>query len=214
MADYGTFSQTLLKTAVHYALTPYLPDLSHTSSPSDSQEREDELAEVLKRLRVTNSRSKARSIIQQVMVNEAYVLNNPTTLSVTKYNIRRSQILKELGLMSAKGVQLWPPTSQTLITRLGGRWSTAMEICGLSAAQDGALGRLNVRFTDDDRVNALRDFFNHCEQTGITPSYSAYTKWSRNQDTRVPSGASLRQVYGTWNRAVSLIRPINPPVGE
>lgn len=214
MADYGTFSQTLLKAAVHYALTPYLPDLSQAPTPSGVQEREDELADVLRRLRVSDSRDRARSIARQALVNEAYVADNPTTLSVTKYNTRRSQILKELGLMSAKGVQLWPPTSQTLITRLGGRWSTAMEICGLSAAQDGALGKLNVRFTDDDRMNALRNFFDHCEQTGITPSYSAYTKWSRNQDTRVPSGASLRQVYGTWNRAVSLIRPINPPVSE
>ncbi|MDO5729483.1 MAG: hypothetical protein Q4P71_07665 [Actinomycetaceae bacterium] len=214
MADHGTFTKPLLKTAVYYALTPFLPDVSIDDAPAATDEEAAQLISVLKRLRVVNHEKQARRIVRQALANQAYVERNDVTLSVTKYNARRAEILKELGLMSAKGVQLWPPTSQTLITRLGGRWSTAMETCGLAAAKDGSLGRLNARFTDSDRETALRNFFDHCEQTGITPSYSAYTRWSRDQETRVPSGASLRQVYGTWNRAVSIVRPIERLIGE
>lgn len=165
-----------------------------------------EFLDVFLSLGVVNPENTANEICRQAQKAMAYIERNPdATMSVSKYDNVRKQILKRFELESTRGTLLWPPTSQTIISRLGGKWSTAMEYCGLSASTDGSLGSKNARFTDEDRMNALRSYLGECEDKKQNPSYMGYTNWAKERGG-VPSGATMRQSYGTWQNALNLAK--------
>lgn len=205
MAPKIAFSTTLLKVAIHYIYAREMDLPVADLQPGECEEAVDELTEVLSDLGVARSREVAQQICHTSLTASIHVKEKKAQkLSVSIYDRGRKEVLAELGLESAKGAQLWPPTSQTIISRLGGKWSTAMEACGLAASSDGKIGRRNTRFTEEDRRAALREYLKDCESEGANPSYAGYTKWAKEQGG-VPSGATLRQTYGTWQRALDQV---------
>ncbi len=221
MAPQNAFSNTLLKVAVHYIYGRVMEmpveeleievraRLSDGAVPDELAAELDqaieELGLVFSNLGVNDSDRVAEKICHTSLgVSERVKENSAAKLSVSKYDCERKQILAELALKSSKGALLWPPTSQTLISRMGGKWTAAMEACGLAASSDGKIGRRNARFTQEDRQNALRKFLRDCEEKGATPSYAGYAKWAKEQGG-VPSAATIRQSYGTWQKALDQV---------
>ncbi|MDT3766997.1 hypothetical protein QS713_02815 [Gleimia hominis] len=202
MIQKQAFSQELLLLTLCYIYANGVnsDELASSSNKFDGEE----LTKVLKRLRVNDAEEIAGKITERANRSYATIQNEGGKLSVTRYDAVRRLVLRDLRLQSAKGKQLWPPTSQTIIARLGGRWSLALEQVGLDAGSDGKLGRANVTFSPEDRVKALRTFINECEEQNQVASYAAYTEWARESDNRVPSGASMRQIYGTWKHALEV----------
>lgn len=197
-------STTLLKTAVCYAVALQF-DLDATQvNDNIPEDTVLELTATLKNLGVEDYEAKATNIVAMACVAHDYVRANEVVLSVTKYDAQRVKILRDLRLRSARGLQLWPPTSQTIITRMGGRWSEAMAACGLSATAGIEIGHHNVRFTTDDHIAAIRKYVAQREAENRSASYAGYVGWAREQNPRVPSGALLREVYRTWSKALEV----------
>ncbi len=164
------------------------------------------LANMLRKLGVRNANSVTERIARDAAAAEREVKSDPTYMSVVTYDRMRRQVLAELGLVSERGVQLWPPTSQTVIAHLHGRWNDALAACGLHTLAQVEHGRVRSRFTRQDHRRALEAFNAHCSRVGLRPTYSRYCDWVRDEkrpDT--PSGPLLRQVYGTWRQALEVL---------
>ncbi|MDO5049240.1 MAG: hypothetical protein Q4D87_05085 [Actinomycetaceae bacterium] len=220
MAHQKAFSTALLEVAVYYVYARVAEaDLSALEqagrqwfnagadgAQSKWEQELDTLALVFENLGVDGAAGAADRILHTALgMRLAGKDAKQTTLSVSKYDRERKKILAELNLASSQGALLWPPTSQTILARMGGKWSAAMEATGLAASSDGKIGRKNTRFTDQDRERALRAYLRHCEVETLNPSYSGYTKWARQQDF-APSGAAIRQAYGTWQKALNQVQ--------
>lgn len=137
------------------------------------------------------------------------VLADPSlTLSVADHDRARLEVLAALGRVSTRGSALWPVGSRTVSTRLGGgSWSGALARLGL-ATPVAVHPRGNRRFDEDDYNRALRDFLEECSRTGATPSFLAYRSWcagQRRQGRGRPAGATLRQHFGSWSRALEAV---------
>lgn len=164
------------------------------------------LATMLQKLGVRNAGAVTEQVAADAAAAQRLVESDPTYMSVVTYDRMRRQVLAELGLVSERGVQLWPPTSQTVIAQLHGRWNDALQACGLRTLAQVEHGRVRSRFTRRDHQRALSTFVSECEEIGLRPTYSRYCDWAREQhrdDT--PSGPLLRQVYGTWREALGLL---------
>lgn len=194
-------SPALLKTAVHCAVAFQL-GLEPKVELSSPQAEIDELSNTLKNLGVEKPEEKTAAILSYACAASDYIAAHDVVLSVTKYDAQRMRILRNLGLRSSRGLQLWPPTSQTLITRLGGRWSEAMVACGMTVTSGVSIGHANMRFTAADHAAAIRKYVEERKTQNLTISYSGYVTWAREQNPRVPSGALLREVYRNWATAL------------
>ncbi len=195
-------SSTLLKLAVCYVVARSL-ELDPLPSPHDAPaEVLEELTVTLENLGVENPSEWAEKIVSTACSAQEYSADNEVVLSVTKYDAQRVKVLRDLKLRSARGLQLWPPTSQTIITRMGGRWSEAMNVCGMQATSGVEIGHANVRFTAEDHHAAIRKYVEERKLENRSYSYAGYVTWAREQETRVPSGALLREVYRTWPAAL------------
>lgn len=164
------------------------------------------LANMLRKLGVRNAVCVAERIGREAAAAERDIESDPTYMSVVTYDRMRRQVLAELGLASQRGVQLWPPTSQTVIAHLHGRWNDALAACGLRTLARVEHGRVRSRFSRQDHRRALADFNAHCSRVGLRPTYSRYCEWVRDQKrSDTPSGPLLRQVYGTWRQALDVL---------
>lgn len=147
--------------------------------------------------------------IKQILVAAAaarlLVRANPG-LSITKdaYEYQRRVIVDRLGLAGRRGGLVWPPTSQTVRSRLGeGYWSDALTAIGIEASSRGRPRGL-LLFEDADYRDALVHFFAHCDATGASRSYGSYESWVLNQERagdQWPSGPAVRLYYGSWTIA-------------
>ncbi|MDO5721422.1 MAG: hypothetical protein Q4P06_02630 [Actinomycetaceae bacterium] len=165
-----------------------------------------ELAGKLRDLGVPNAAGVALHVSNQAAWAQERLKQEPTAMSVVTYDRLRRRVLSELGLVSFQGGQLWPPTSQTVIAQMHGSWNKAMQDCGLQAQERVRTTHVQTRFTPEDHRRALRDFVTHYRGMGVRPTYSRYTEWVRAQGrSDTPSGPLLRQVYGTWNKALALV---------
>lgn len=194
-------SKKMLEAAVCYSVALQL-GLAPKENPDAPTEVVEELTQTLEGLGVENSADKAYEILSYACAANDYKQKHPIVLSVTKYDAQRVKILRDLRLRSARGLQLWPPTSQTIITRLGGRWSEAMESCGLESTAGVSIGHANIRFTAEDHFAAIRKYAAERKAQHKLPSYAGYVTWAREQDPRVPSGALLREIYRSWPAAL------------
>ena len=167
-----------------------------------SQDVLGELASVLEDLGAQQPELKAQKIGALAAAGHLRVQqDSKARLSVVKYEQARKHLLKQLDFQSAKGVSLWPPTSQTIMLRMGGKWAAAMTECGLDAASDGSWATGNARFSEADRIRALRAYQDYCAAQYVKPSYTGYSRWAVGKDN-TPSGPSVRQYFGTWRKAL------------
>lgn len=194
-----SFSNNAVKLAIYYAVARRLK-----VDAGDDLDGADELREILGGLGVSEAPRVAREISAAANVARKMAeAGRGGELSAAGYDKIRASVLAELGLKSERGVMLWPPTHQTIMSRLGGSWAGAMAECGLAASSDGQVGKRNTRFSHADRMKALRAYLNMCEAEGAAPSYVGYTRWAKER--QVPSGSSIRQTYGTWLAALEAL---------
>ncbi|MBP3222548.1 MAG: 5'-methylthioadenosine/S-adenosylhomocysteine nucleosidase [Actinomycetaceae bacterium] len=123
------------------------------------------------------------------------------TLSANTYDRIRKEILSKIGAETKQGTFAWPPTSQTIIKRANGFWNDALKNVGLS--QRSGRSRGGLHFTEADYINALRSFAKWCAKNTKKPSYKLYSDWisATKQQGSVPSGAAVRQHFGSWHEA-------------
>ena len=130
------------------------------------------------------------------------------TLTAKKYDAERSNYVTTLGLTSDRGQIAWPPTSQTVSKRSNGYWNDAL--AGLGIQVKSGRQRGTVKFTEQEYLQALRDFLLWAETNGLSPSVAAYGVWSsdggKGQVPGRPSSAAIRQRFNTWRTAIMTAR--------
>ncbi|WP_186760754.1 sigma factor-like helix-turn-helix DNA-binding protein [Arthrobacter alpinus] len=128
-------------------------------------------------------------------------LSNSPEASITgkRYGQLREELVIALGLVSRQGAFPWPPTRQTVMKRFGG-WNEALEEMGIGATSQGRPKGL-LKFTREDYADAVRDFYAVASDAHSNATYAAYEEWVKQEVAAGrprPSGASVRNVYGTW----------------
>jgi hypothetical protein len=94
----------------------------------------------------------------------------------------------------------WPPTSQTLRKRLGGGyWNDAVKNAGLAPHLRGRSRGALVYKATDEYVLAVSQFLADAENEQRSTSYDEYDRWAAGRP--IPTGAGVRNYYGTWNAA-------------
>lgn len=141
------------------------------------------------------------SFAELVAAGKKYVAENPDgRITSQRYDAIRVEILQDLNLVGGRGRQTWPPTSQTIMKRFDGYWNNAMTSIGLQGGTGRRRGGL--RYTDEDYREAIRLYHGAMSAARRNPSYSGYQQWLADQEKTHPSGASIRQHFGTWADAI------------
>ena len=187
-----TFSMPAL-TAALYAVVA----IDHDLEPVENPEPNAELADLFR----TMLPEQATYFAGLIAAGKAYVANHSDIrLTSQRYDRIRSRILENFDIRGGRGRQAWPPTSQTIMKRFDGLWNNALTSIGLQAATGRRPGGL--RYTSDDYRNAIRLYHDWAVSQKRTPSYAGYQAWQKSQETRYPSGASVRQHFLTWADAI------------
>ncbi|MGM1028980.1 MAG: hypothetical protein ACQEWM_03795 [Actinomycetota bacterium] len=149
------------------------------------------------------------TILGIVAAAQRAALHDPSlTITGSRYNELRGELLDAMGLESAKGARPWPPTRQTIMARYGG-WSDALASMGLAIADRGRPKGMLV-FDDEEYQRAASEFVAAAAANGTDPTHAHYGLWVKEEalrSIRRPSPASLRNYYGGWLNAVRAARP-------
>lgn len=144
------------------------------------------------------------TVLGQIAAGRAISEAEPEiSLSARQYDVERAALLEQHGLASGRGTIEWPPTSQTLIKRFNGFWNDALVAAGITPRRGRARG--GIKFTDTDYLYALRSYLANSQHTGSSASFKGYTDWLKvtGQVGRLPSGAAVRQRFGSWREAIA-----------
>ncbi|MBO1336325.1 sigma factor-like helix-turn-helix DNA-binding protein [Streptomyces sp. VRA16 Mangrove soil] len=137
-------------------------------------------------------------------VSDGAVAGEEFGIAKARYDTWRESVLDELGMESSKGSTPWPPTSQTVMKRLGGgAWAQAQRALGLTPDRRGRPPG-GLVYEPQDYPAALRDFLSDAARAGTPTTYQAYEIWVRTQDRaghRRPAPASIRLYYKSWTTA-------------
>lgn len=166
------------------------------------QELLDELGDHLVDAAVTAD--ELATILGTIGAAQRAALEDPTlTITGSRYNELRGELLDAMGIESAKGAKPWPPTRQTIMKRYEG-WNDALESMGLALATKGRQKGLLI-FTNQDYAQAVVDFIAAASESSIEPTFASYGQWVKTEATlglRRPSPAAIRNYYGGWLTAI------------
>ncbi|MGX5716303.1 hypothetical protein [Arthrobacter sp. MAHUQ-56] len=144
------------------------------------------------------------TILGVVGAARRHVVENPSaSITGARYQELREELVVALGLVSRQGAFPWPPTRQTVMKRFGG-WNEALEAMGIGLASKGRPKGL-VKFTREDYDDAVSDFCFYAKAAETNATFAAYDDWVKHElaaGRSRPSGASVRNVYGTWADAL------------
>jgi hypothetical protein len=102
----------------------------------------------------------------------------------------------------------WPPTKQTVMKRLGGGyWNDAMDAIGIAASVRKGRPRGLLLYSESDYHRAIRDYYWHRVDLGLSPTHLAYTDWVKGEQhagDKRPSAISVRNFFGNWTRAIQI----------
>lgn len=148
------------------------------------------------------------TILGVIGAAQKHLASYPTS-SITgkRYQELRDELVIALGLVSRQGAFPWPPTRQTVTKRFGG-WNEALEAMGVGTTTQGRPKGL-LKFTRDDYDDAVRDFCFSSTAAQTNATYAAYDVWVKQElvaGRERPSGASIRNIYGTWLDAVRAVQ--------
>lgn len=131
----------------------------------------------------------------------AVAAENPDfQLPAQHYDRMRTRMLDDLEIPHGPGKHAWPPSSQTVMKRLDCKWNDVLTRVGLGPVTRRTAPRR--RYSDEDYNTAIYDFHTWATSEGLDPSYASYQEWLGKQKDRRPSGASVRQHYGSWADAI------------
>ena len=147
------------------------------------------------------------TILGVIGAAQKYVAENPdASITTSRYHQLRGELITALGLVSRQGAFLWPPTGQTLMKRFGG-WNECLGAMGIGTATKGRPKGL-VKFTREDYGKAVSDYSLFALEAAPSPPLVDTTRGStKNLEGRKrPSGASLRNFYGSWSDALRAVQ--------
>lgn len=148
------------------------------------------------------------TILGVIGAAQKHVAENPaTSITGRRYEHLRDELVPALGLVSRQGAFPWPPTRQTVTKRFGG-WNEGLEAMGIGTAAKGRPKGL-VKFTQADYEDAVRDFSRYAVENGLKPTFAGYDAWVKQEiaaGQSRPSGAAVRNIYGTWLDAVRAVQ--------
>ncbi|WP_144237965.1 sigma factor-like helix-turn-helix DNA-binding protein [Microbacterium sp. C448] len=199
-----TFSNIALEAGVWYLLGAELrlkPDHAWAAA-NLPQELLDELGSHLVEASVTAD--ELATILGIIGAAQRTALEDPTlTITGSRYNELRAELLEAMGLKSAKGAKPWPPTRQTIMKRYEG-WNDALESMGLALATKGRQKGLLI-FSEEGYAQAIVDFISAASVSSIEPTFASYGQWVKSESVlgiRRPSPAAIRNYYGGWLTAL------------
>ena len=126
-----------------------------------------------------------------------------TTLTGSRYDELRDELVPALGWESRQGASPWPPTRQTVMGRYT-YWNAALESIGLRASKTGRAPGL-LKFTEALYEKAIRDFVTAMTEADLYPSHEKYTEWCAVMNAaghEYPSSASIRNYFRNWAAAL------------
>ncbi|WP_433123005.1 sigma factor-like helix-turn-helix DNA-binding protein [Arthrobacter koreensis] len=129
-----------------------------------------------------------------------------TTITGSRYDELREELVPALGWESRRGATPWPPTKQTLMGRYT-YWNAALESVGMAPAKKGRQPGL-VKFTEKIYEQAVGDFTAAMARLEIRPSYDRYAQWCADMNAaghEYPSPSSLRNFFGSWSAALRMV---------
>lgn len=144
------------------------------------------------------------TILGVIGAAQKHVSEDPSaSITGARYQELRDELVVAFGLVSRHGAFPWPPTRQTVSKRFGG-WNEALEAMGIGLASKGRPKGL-VKFTREDYDDTVSDFCFYAKAAEINATYAAYDDWVKQEQAAGrsrPSGASVRNIYGTWADAL------------
>lgn len=148
------------------------------------------------------------TILGVIGAAQRHVSESPSaSITGARYQELRDELVVALGLVSRQGAFPWPPTRQTVMKRFGG-WNEALETMGIGTTTQGRPKGL-LKFTREDYDDAVRDFCFLASAAKTNATYAAYDEWVKQEvaaGRSRPSGASVRNVYGTWADALRSVQ--------
>lgn len=209
------FSPTVVEAGVWYLLARihHQPGSVQAAIQELSLEEMTELTEALTASEV--SARHVRTILMAVGTCRSE-RDRTTVLAVSRsrFDKERDQAVHDLGLGTGRGSRSWPPTSQTVMRRLGGGyWADALTALGI-APLAGGRSRGTVLFTPSDYADAITDFIKYAHATDTIQSFEAFEQWVRAEERRGvqrPSGPAVRKFFGSWTQAKRLASDLARP---
>ncbi|SEQ04366.1 sigma factor-like helix-turn-helix DNA-binding protein [Arthrobacter sp. OV608] len=148
------------------------------------------------------------TILGVIGAAQKHVTKDPTTsITGARYQELRDELVVAFGLVSRQGAFPWPPTRQTVMKRFGG-WNEALEAMGIGTTKQGRSKGL-LKFTREEYDDAVSDFCFHAAAAETNATYAAYDDWVKQElaaGRSRPSGASVRNIYGTWADALRSVK--------
>ncbi|WP_426989893.1 sigma factor-like helix-turn-helix DNA-binding protein [Pseudarthrobacter sp. Y6] len=148
------------------------------------------------------------TILGVIGAAQKHLTGNPSaSITGKRYQELREELVVALGLVSRQGAFPWPPTRQTVMKRFGG-WNEALEAMGVGTITQGRPKGL-LKFTREDYDDAVSDFCFFASAAETNATYAAYDEWVKQEvaaGRSRPSGASVRNIYGTWTDAVRSVQ--------
>ncbi|AHU89873.1 5'-methylthioadenosine/S-adenosylhomocysteine nucleosidase [Trueperella pyogenes] len=154
------------------------------------------------------TREKVRGL---VVAGYEFATSQPSaTLTAKDYDTQRAEFVTHYD--HERSGFLWPPTSQTVIKRFNGYWNDALISIGLTPRRGRNRGGL--KFSTDDYLFAIRSYLIDARHARRQPSFNAYTTWLNDSGNagKLPSGAAIRQRYGSWKEALNAAVIDNNPM--
>lgn len=208
----AVFTEDLIEWGFWYILSRahVLPE-SHSPVPTPA---DDPMAEILTGVLAAQGVPSDRwdSILRDVRVARSWVDEGCANIrmSAAAYDHLRAGLIHDWGLAATKGALVWPPTARTVAVRLGsGAWNDALKRLGVATSQRGRL-RGGLRFVSEDYSEALLAYVEDARAQGRSISFEGYREWAnrvRQAGLKVPSAATVRQHFGTWNKAIATVVP-------
>lgn len=152
--------------------------------------------------------SDVATILGVIGAAQKHLIERPeASITGKRYDELRDELVVALGLVSRQGAFPWPPSRQTVMKRFGG-WNEALEAMGVGTTTQGRPKGL-LKFTREDYDDALRDFCIFSAAGEANATYAAYDVWVKQELAAArdrPSGASIRNIYGTWLDAIRAVQ--------
>lgn len=202
--SHDTFSKAVLEAGLYYLVGSELglaPDPQFTAAHLDF-DLMTELAAVLSE--GTAMPEDIATILGIIGAAKQHIGSHPeTTITGSRYDDLREELVPALGWESRRGATPWPPTRQTLMGRYT-YWNAALESVGLAPAKKGRPPGL-VKFTEKLYEKAVREFVAEMTERGLHPSHDRYIDWAASMNAaghERPSSSSLRNYFGSWSAAL------------
>lgn len=143
----------------------------------------------------------AATILGVIAAAQAHLREHPeATITGSRYEELRIELVDAMGLESRKGAMPWPCTRQTIMKRFGS-WSDGLRSIGIGTTTRGRTKGL-LKFSEDDYRQSMRDFTAEASLPRTVERYHEWVVLEAEAGRARPSVSSIRNFFGTWGDAM------------